>query len=181
MSQLRIVGGQARGRVLRGSVPPGVRPTSARVREAVFDVLGHDLSGASFLDAFGGSAMMAFEAWSRGAERVVVCEQAPRTVAWIREQARALGAPLEVLPGDVLARARAGLLDRFDLVFADPPYALVPDLFVPTLADFAAQLVVEAQRGASMPERAGGLMRGRLRQYGGTVVCVYGPGECLDE
>lgn len=171
MSQLRIGGGAARGRVLRGAVPPGVRPTASRVREAVFDLLGHDLSGQSFLDAFGGSAMMAFEAWSRGAERVVICERAPRTVAWIREQAAALGASVEVLPGDVLRRV--GELRGFDLAFVDPPYAMAPAEWLPAFAGVAARVVVEVARGTALPDGCGALVRGRVRDYGSTSLCIY--------
>ena len=88
---MKLTGGQARGRSLRGRLPDGVRPTSARVREAVFSMLGQDLDGLAFLDAFGGSGLMGLEAWSRGAQ-VVVYERQRATARWIQRQGEALGA-----------------------------------------------------------------------------------------
>ena len=62
---LRVTGGVLRGRVLPAPLPEGVRPTSARTREALFSIVGQDLEGLSFLDAFGGAGLIAIEAWSR--------------------------------------------------------------------------------------------------------------------
>ena len=64
---MRITGGSLRGRVVPGKVRPGVRPTSSRVREALFSMVGQDLEGVRVLDAFGGSGLLSFEAYSRGA------------------------------------------------------------------------------------------------------------------
>ena len=68
-----------RGRVLKGKVGPGVRPTASRVREALFSILGQDLGGRDFLDGFGGSGLITFEAISRGA--TVTTVERNRTIA----------------------------------------------------------------------------------------------------
>jgi len=127
----RIVAGAARGRRL--AVPPaGTRPTGDRVREAVFSALAArtDLEGARVLDLYAGSGALGLEALSRGAAEVVLVESDARAAAVARANVAAVG-----LPGASVRTARvSALLARgsdtpFDLVLADPPYA-VPDAAV---------------------------------------------------
>lgn len=109
-------------KVPRGSV---TRPTAARVREAVFNMLG-DVSGASVLDLYAGSGALALEALSRGAASAVLVERDRAALACIRENVEALGvgACVGVVPL-ALPRSLAPVLERgpFDLVFCDPPWA----------------------------------------------------------
>ena len=93
---LRITGGTLRGRVLPSKLGPGVRPTTSRVREALFSMVGQDLSGWTVLDAFGGSGLLAFESVSRGADRVTVVERNGRAAAAIRAAAGALGVRIDL-------------------------------------------------------------------------------------
>jgi len=122
----RIVAGQARGRRL--AVPPhGTRPTSDRAREGLFNTLSAELElpGARVLDLFAGSGAVGLEALSRGAAEAVLVESDRRACAVIEANIRTLG-----LAGGTLRQAGvAGYLATgadgpFDLVFADPPYAL---------------------------------------------------------
>jgi len=123
----RIVGGQARGRHL--SVPPrGTRPTSDRAREALFNTLRSelDVAGARVLDLFAGSGAVGLEALSRGAAAAVFVESDRPAARVLADNIASLG-----LPGAVLRRlavdsylGAAGADEPFDLVFADPPYAL---------------------------------------------------------
>jgi 16S rRNA (guanine966-N2)-methyltransferase len=125
VSAPRVIAGAYGGRTLkvpRGSV---TRPTSARVREALFNVLA-DVSGAQVLDLYAGSGALAFEALSRGAARAVLVERDRAALACIRENAEALAASerLSVVPL-ALPRALGPVLERgpFDLVLCDPPWA----------------------------------------------------------
>ncbi|MEO9240056.1 MAG: 16S rRNA (guanine(966)-N(2))-methyltransferase RsmD [Jatrophihabitantaceae bacterium] len=123
----RIVAGSARGRHL--AVPPrGTRPTSDRAREALFNTLGSELEldGARVLDLFAGSSAVGLEALSRGAASAVFIESDRRAATVIAENIRSLA-----LPGATMHRCTAetylsaiGADEPFDLVFADPPYAL---------------------------------------------------------
>lgn len=170
----RLTGGTARGRVLREPVPSGVRPTSARVREALFSIVGQDLSGRRVLDAFGGSGLVGLEAWSRGAD-VTVYEQSRRALAAIRRNGEAVGATWTVKQGDVLLAARA--LSPFDGVFADPPYGTSPEAVLGALGPLASDwLVLETDLRDDVPPQAGTLTLDRMREYGGTRLWVYRPG-----
>ncbi|MDR7567126.1 MAG: 16S rRNA (guanine(966)-N(2))-methyltransferase RsmD [Armatimonadota bacterium] len=123
---MRIGAGTRRGRKLR--VPPGVRPTQERVRDAIFNMLGERVRGARVLDLFAGTGSLGLEALRRGAERAVFVERDPRAVRVLRENLARGGWEREgeVWPADVFRTV--GILGqkgrRFDLVFLDPPYGL---------------------------------------------------------
>jgi 16S rRNA (guanine966-N2)-methyltransferase len=166
-----LTGGSARGRKLASPVPEGVRPTSARVREAVFSLVGHDLAGVRVLDAYGGTGLLALEAWSRGAT-VTVVERDRKALAAIRTNAKALGADLDIRAGDL--RAVAPALGPFDGVMADPPYDVSATDAVELLAPLAgAWLVLETASTVEAPEAPAGLSLDRRRRYGGTMLTVY--------
>jgi 16S rRNA (guanine966-N2)-methyltransferase len=127
----RVIAGEAGGRRL--AVPDGrdTRPTSDRAREGLFGTITSmvgSLAGARVLDLYAGSGAVGLEALSRGAEHVLLVEHGARAASVIRENIEAIGLPGAVLAADkverVLARGPEG--DRYDVVFADPPYAL-PD------------------------------------------------------
>ena len=125
----RVIAGEAGGRRL--AVPDGrdTRPTSDRAREGLFATItsvAGPLDGARVLDLYAGSGAVGLEALSRGAGRVLLVEQGARAVRVIRENIEAIGLPGAVLVADrverMLARGPDG--ERYDVVFADPPYAL---------------------------------------------------------
>ncbi|HYO36177.1 MAG TPA: 16S rRNA (guanine(966)-N(2))-methyltransferase RsmD [Geodermatophilus sp.] len=122
----RIISGVARGRRLR--VPPsGVRPTGDRAREGVFNTLGTllDLDGAAVLDLYAGSGALGLEALSRGAAQVVLVENGPRVLPVLRANVAAVGLPgARVVAGSVPTVVAGAPPARFDLVLADPPYAV---------------------------------------------------------
>ena len=125
MSELRIVGGELRGR--RIVVPEkGVRPTSERLREALMSILGASVPGQRVLDCFAGSGAVGFETLSRGASSLVFVEQAGKTCAHLKKSADKLGLGdrVTVLRGTATGHlkrlARDG--ETFDLLFFDPPY-----------------------------------------------------------
>lgn len=124
---LRIIGGQFRGRRLYYTGDPRVRPMKDRVREAVFNLLGHWVRGKHAVDLFAGTGALALEALSRGAVRATFIEQHHPTAGVIRRNIAALGVePLcEVITGDVfrLARWEHTLSAEPWLVFSSPPYS----------------------------------------------------------
>lgn len=171
---MRVIGGRCRGRRLRAPAGRGTRPTSDRVREAVFDMLQSqtDLEGARVADLFAGSGALGIEALSRGADRAVFVDADPGAVACIRANLATTGlAPsAEVVRSDVMrwlsGAASAG--PRFDLAFLDPPYAF--DAWPALLGRVPADVVViETDRP---PEVPAGWGVARTRRYGGTLVAV---------
>ena len=122
-NQIRIIGGQWRGRRLHFPAHEGVRPTPDRVRETLFNWLGQDLSGASILDAFAGSGALALEALSRGAALAVAVDRNSVLVHALDATAAKLGTKrLETHCADAYAFLKREAR-RFDVVFLDPPFA----------------------------------------------------------
>lgn len=125
---MRIVGGDWRRTPLRVGVREGLRPTSERVRETVFDWLGHllgGLAGVRVLDLFAGSGALGLEAASRGAASLDAVETDRACAAAIRETVAKVGAwdRVRVVQGDAFAFLAASRPEAFDLVFIDPPFA----------------------------------------------------------
>jgi 16S rRNA (guanine966-N2)-methyltransferase len=171
----RIVAGTAGGRQL--AVPRrGTRPTSDRVREALFSALeaALELDGARVLDLYAGTGALGLEALSRGAASAVLVESDAGAAAVLRKNIAAVG-----LPGAVLRQARVAAVlaappeEPFDLVLADPPYALDP---APDLAALVAGgwvgpgslVVVERAHRSGPPGWPAALIPDRIRRYGDT-------------
>jgi len=185
---VRITGGQHRSRALHAPRGDATRPTSDRVREALFAILGSSapLAGARVLDLYAGTGALAFEALSRGAVEATLVESARPAVQAIAENARALGLErrVHVVPTSVERAAKAaGAFGPFDLVFADPPYAQVssgdaPRAIVgllgvsPGLLTPGAVLVLEHAKGDPPPELPGLVME-ETRRYGDTSLSFY--------
>jgi 16S rRNA (guanine966-N2)-methyltransferase len=159
----------------RGS---GTRPTSDRVREALFSILG-DVQGAHVLDLFAGSGALAIEALSRGAESAVLVDRSAAALAVIRRNLEAVGLAAEVHRADALAflgRAPAAAR-QYDLVFVDPPYRQVGSLgprlaeaLPPVLAP-ESRIVLESDRRAPLDLD---LPIYDERRYGDTLIRIHG-------
>ena len=123
---MRLTGGEARGRRLKAPRGRLIRPTSDRVRKALFDVLGGRVAGALFLDAYAGTGAVGCEALSRGARRAVFLERDPQALRLIQQNLQ-LGSwtdRAEVVEGEVRVSLRelGRRGERFDIIFLDPPY-----------------------------------------------------------
>lgn len=173
----RIIAGTAGGRTL--AVPPtGTRPTSDRVREALFSRLEHAdvLDGASVWDLYAGSGALGLEAASRGAASVVLVESAPRAAEVCRRNAQRLG----LGQVRVVAQRVGAFLERasgpVDVVLVDPPYDLPEDELATALAALPGHLadgaVVVVERTARTPEPTwpDGVVRTGEKRYGETVL-----------
>lgn len=145
---IRIIGGQWRGTRLPVPARPGLRPSSDRVRETLFNWLQNAqqpaLAGARVLDLFAGSGALGFEAVSRGARQALLVEREPAVVQALQAGVERLKAAdrIDVVRADALAWLRAPLQGRFDIVFVDPPFEAglwpqVLPLLAPWLADQA--------------------------------------------
>lgn len=174
----RIVAGVAGGRRL--SVPPrGTRPTSDRVREALFSAVeaAMDLDGAAVLDLYAGSGALGLEALSRGATRATFVESDRSALAVLRRNVEAVGvAGARVVPGRVLTVLETQDAQPCDLVLADPPYA-APDHELRAVLDAVvdkgwtrpgALVVVERARRSSVPEWPAPMEALRTKRYGDT-------------
>lgn len=126
---IRICGGEARGRMIRMPVGLGVRPTSEKVREAFFDIIGPLVEGAVFYDVFAGTGAMGIEALSRGAERALFVESSRRVELVIRSNATGCGMAgrFDIWTGafdDFIKQAGKSEFPRPTIVYLDPPYAI---------------------------------------------------------
>ena len=122
-NQVRIIGGEHRGRKLNFPDIPGLRPTGDRIRETLFNWLQPRLVGASCLDLFAGSGALGLEAASRGAGRVVMLDSSPVVVGQLQQNISLLRLEqTEVQQADALSWLE-GDPQRFDIVFLDPPFA----------------------------------------------------------
>ena len=176
MPELRITAGELGGRRIR--VPKGargLRPTTERVREAVFSILG-DISGTRVLDLFSGSGALAIEALSRGASEATLVDTRPATARQNLESLE-LSDRAEVVRADAVRFLRRAQPESFDLVLCDPPYRLAD----PLAADLV-QLIpgVLAAGGRAMTESSPGrpmdleLPLLTERTYGDTMIRIHG-------
>jgi 16S rRNA (guanine966-N2)-methyltransferase len=176
----RVIAGEAGGRRLAVPDGRGTRPTSDRAREGLFATivsLTGSLDGARVLDLYAGSGAVGLEALSRGAEHVLLVESGPRAARVIRDNIEAIGlAGAEVVTDRVervLARGPASA-EKYDVVFADPPYALAGDevsAMLLTLSDHGwlapgALVIVERATRSGPVSWPAGLRPDRARRYG---------------
>ena len=182
----RIVAGSAKGRTL--AVPKsGTRPTSERVREALFSRLDHMnvLEGATVLDLFAGTGALGLEALSRGAARATLVEKASAAARVATANVRATGLSARVVTADVRAYlgARSGeaLTGEVDLVFIDPPYDIAEEDMATVLSALApwvgpdSLIVVERSTRAPAPTWPPFLVLEDTRAWGETVAYFAGP------
>jgi 16S rRNA (guanine966-N2)-methyltransferase len=176
---VRVIAGELGGQRLVAPRGWKVRPTSDRVREAIFSALG-DISGAGVLDLYCGTGALAIEALSRGAARATLLDRDTR-VALGNVERLGLGERAELVRADVsrwLAGRPADGAPRFDLVFVDAPYRLADrvgqelNTHLPGLLSEGGRAIVES--GARRPLRIDSLPRQRQRRYGAADVAFYG-------
>jgi len=122
--RLRIVAGNWRSRLLDIADVEGLRPTSERIRETLFNWLAPNLTGSRCLDLYAGTGALGLEALSRGSASAVFVEQDPVALQQLRKNVELLGANnAEIVSSDALAYLRNAPAVPFDIVFLDPPYA----------------------------------------------------------
>ncbi len=176
---MRISGGTGRGR--RITVPSGsvVRPTSDKVRQALFNILGDRISGSVFLDLFAGAGAVGIEAISRGAGLVVFVDASRRSAGIIEKNLHKTGfwekAKVVVADAEAFIKRQSG---PYDIIFMDPPYAEDIGDLLERIGDSGllkpdGLLVYERFRKRPSLEKSGTLILFREARYGDTVLSFY--------
>jgi 16S rRNA (guanine966-N2)-methyltransferase len=176
---MRVTGGIGRGRRLQVPAGSGVRPTSDKVKQALFNILGDRIIDASFLDLFAGAGGIGIEALSRGAGSVVFVDSSRESLAVINKNIERMG--FEKRAQVVPAGAESFLKKTsgpYDIVFLDPPYA---EEMQPLLDLIAASgivktdgiVVAEHYKKQQSPEKANRFTLYREARYGDTVLAFY--------
>lgn len=179
---MRIIAGEARGRKVSTARGAAMRPTAARLREALFNIIGPSIAGSTFLDLCAGSGSVGIEALSRGASTCTFVDNHRTAASLITRNLDSLGLRERavVVRKDALAAladfARKGIV--FDEVFVDPPYdSEVLDRCLPSplwrdIIRARGRIFVEHRRGAEWPSLAFLKVEDR-RRYGDTVLTVF--------
>lgn len=188
----RIIAGRGKGRRLKTPRGLETRPTAARLRQTLFDILAPVLPGCRFLDAFAGSGAIGLEALSRGAARVVFVDVSAPAIAAIRENVGVLaaaGGAVQVLRQDARI-ALAALADtgvRFDVIYLDPPYdsvlyeELLEIVSAMGLLQEGGVAVAEHFHKRALPETIGRLARTRAVRVGDHRLSFYRGQESASE
>jgi 16S rRNA (guanine966-N2)-methyltransferase len=177
---VRIVAGRWGGRRLTSPKGDATRPTSDRVREALFSILGDRVQEARVLDLFAGSGALGLEALSRGAAAATFVDSAAPAVAAVKANLEALGGTAEVHRSDALRflRTAQGKAQHYDLVLLDPPYRLAERLgrelseALPAVLAPSALVISESDRRAPLPLD---LPVTDERRYGDTLIRIHDP------
>ncbi len=174
---MRIISGQFKSRHLKATPPPGTRPTSDKLRETLFNILGETVRGCTFLDGCAGVGAIGIEAISRGASMVIFVDQSRKATAMIRENLKSLGIAhgYKILEMD-LARAltvcaRDGI--AFDIAFIDPPYdreQVYKDALDRPSVSAEGLLILEHSKRSPLPGSSGKLKKVRTLQQGDSVL-----------
>lgn len=185
--RMRVIAGEFRSRRLLAPPGQGTRPTSDKLRETLFNVLGSRIEGARFADLYAGSGAVGIEALSRGAAFCCFAEHSPAALKALRANLAALGIEngfaVEARgTGALLQQARRERREAFDVVFLDPPYTAERE-YGATLGTLAAEhrellnagamVVAEHARKLLLPPRFGLLARTRLLEQGDAALSFY--------
>jgi len=178
VGRIRVIGGTLRNSRIEVPDLPGLRPTTDRVRETLFNWLQPVVEGARCLDLYAGTGALGIEALSRGAASVTFVEREPRLAAALKANLARLKVPAGDVNGDDASRWLQGAARPFDLVFLDPPFAL--DAWAATARRLEeggwlaprAWIYVEAPRGAvfALPD---GWLPHRQGQAGEVAYALY--------
>ena len=177
---MRIISGTSRGRKLSTMRGRALRPTSDRVKESIFNILGGEIEGKVILDLFAGTGNLGIEALSRGARRAIFVEKGKDALKVVQRNLLQCGflEQSEIIPGEV-NQAIGFLQERgesFDLILMDPPYEkgwvqkTLDRLISNPIHHEGSIMVIEHSRRESLPEKIEGLHIIRHRKIGDTVV-----------
>ncbi len=175
---MRVITGTARGRRLITLEGEDVRPTTDRVKEALFSIIQFEIEGRKILDLFAGSGQLGIEALSRGAKSAVFVDLSKKSVEVVKQnlESTGLGKNAIVLNTDSIAFA-ASRADRYDVAFLDPPYRTgLLQKALPLTANIMNEggvIVCEAPFDEELPETAGGFKMTKEYKYGKIKLVTY--------
>lgn len=185
---MRVIAGKYRSRIIKTLKGSALRPTSDRLRETLFNVLGPKVEGSRFLDIFAGTGAVGIEAISRGAASAVFIENHAPAAVLIRRNLESLGitSHAQVLPLDALRSLQKlqsthkPIDPAFDLVYLDPPYAAKKEYdrilgFLGSAAFLSPESVVVAEhrRTFELPQRIGRLLQTRILRQGDAALSFF--------
>ena len=180
---MRVIGGQARGRRLKVPKGQSLRPTAARVKEALFNILPHDLSGAKVLDLFAGTGNVSIEALSRGAAEAILIDSSSESGKVIRENLRRLRlanrTKVWIVPVVRAVKLLARRGETFDVIFLDPPYEqhwvaiALKAIAEGNLLRRGGVLVAEHSIREQLESHYGPLLLNDQRKYGSTLLSFF--------
>lgn len=178
---MRIIAGEYKGRRLNSPLDDRVRPTSDKVKEALFSILTNEIYGSNVLDLFAGSGNLGLEALSRGAEHCWFADSSRDSLKLIRGNISYCKADEKatVIPGD-FRKVLARLTDQMDVILLDPPYGkgMLPECFeLIEEYDILSEngvIVAEHRREEQLPETFGKFIKIKERRYGTVVISIYG-------
>jgi 16S rRNA (guanine(966)-N(2))-methyltransferase RsmD len=177
---MRVITGTARGRKLQAVPGMSTRPTSAKIKEAVFNIVQFELEGKTVLDLFAGTGQMGIEALSRGAGEAVFVDIDPKAVRTLRENLKIAGIEENFLAvgGEALTFLTQSAR-RFDIVFLDPPYGsgllerALEKIAEVDICSKGAIIICEHGAEERLPELAPPYRRERAYTYGGKALTLY--------
>jgi 16S rRNA (guanine(966)-N(2))-methyltransferase RsmD len=178
---MRIVAGEFRGRKLLTPKDSQIRPTSDKVREAIFNIIASRVPGASVLDLFAGTGALGLEALSRGAARAVFVDRSPEAIRLIRANVELCRARdrARIVQGAVspVVQRLVSQEETFHLIFMDPPYGkgyIEETLLQLDKVEYAQALIVaEHHIKDLLPQRMGEWLRTQERRYGDTAISFF--------
>ncbi|WP_419873064.1 16S rRNA (guanine(966)-N(2))-methyltransferase RsmD [Candidatus Pristimantibacillus sp. PTI5] len=180
---MRVIAGEAKGRTLKAVPGMNTRPTTDKVKEAIFSMIGPYFDGGMALDLFAGTGGLGIEAWSRGVERTVFIDREKISIDIIRHnvQTANMGSAAEIYRNDAerALKALAKRGQKFRLVFLDPPYkmitmdSLMTQLVENELLEQDAVIVVEHDASHRYPEQLEHFEQLKHAKYGDTAVTIY--------
>ncbi|HIU64683.1 MAG TPA: 16S rRNA (guanine(966)-N(2))-methyltransferase RsmD [Candidatus Avacidaminococcus intestinavium] len=178
---MRIITGKAKGLKLFTPKDDRVRPTADRVKESIFNIIGTKIHQAVVLDLFGGTGNLGLEAWSRGAEQVVFIDENKNSLALIKKNIAKVGAEknTKTIKGDALSVLKEFRKkgEKFDFIFADPPYdkglvkLVIEKIVIEESLEVGGYLVLEHSMHEILPlELSVELVVIRQEKYGESIV-----------
>ena len=177
---MRVITGKARGVTLKTPNGMQTRPTTDRVKEALFSIIQFDIPGARVLDLFGGTGQLGIEALSRGATKAVFVDAGEEACKLIRHNLRLtkLEQEASVIRADYLDYLKRSK-EKFDIIFLDPPYA---EVFLENALKLVTEIdilqtngiiITERPLGKELPWEFEGYTRSKDYKYGNTLLALY--------
>ena len=174
---MRIITGSARGRKLKTPDNDAIRPTTDKVKEALFSIIQFDIEGRRVLDLFAGTGQLGIECLSRGAAHAVFVDKSREALRIVRENLKACGLQGELRQEDALDYIRR--CGKFDLIFVDPPYdaglyeAVLKSINLVDILSDGGIIVCEARAEEPLPELTPPYRMRKEYRYGKLKICIY--------
>ncbi len=175
---MRVITGSARGRRLETPVGDDVRPTADAIKESIFSIIQFSIEGSVFLDAFAGSGQMGIEALSRGAEKAYFIDNSKKSLNIIKRNIELCGFENKAIvrASDTISFL-SGTMEKFDVVFLDPPYrtGLLQKALelVPKAVSPKGCIICEHPKDEELPDSTGNFKLKKNYRYGKIIISVY--------